>query len=280
MDPFEDFEQENVKPEEYIDHGHLFTTDRIFNSKDELVNWAKQIVIKANTYLIVNRYQKSRTSNRRPYVTLACERGGSVRKKTKQIVDDVEEEAARLTEEQLQQIEQFRKNHVPPRNILRFFREQGVGCALKVWTSEVLHFSVETTNRAESEHSVLKLWLSTCHGDLDSVFLNIDSVIESQIAEIKSSLEISKLKEKYDTKINLILKNLSNRISHMAMKKIWLEIERASKISDDPESKCGHYLRKSHGLPCACELYHWYQYLLPLVSEDVYIFLEKTKNWC
>ncbi|KAI5658714.1 hypothetical protein M9H77_27507 [Catharanthus roseus] len=39
-------------------------------------------------------------------------------------------QAARLTEEQLQQIEQFRKSHVPLRNILRFFREQDVGCAV------------------------------------------------------------------------------------------------------------------------------------------------------
>ncbi|KAI5666348.1 hypothetical protein M9H77_16201 [Catharanthus roseus] len=52
----------------------------------------------------------------------------------------------------------------------------------RVWTSQVLHFGVETMNRAESEHSMLKLWLSTCHGDLDTVFLNIDSLIEGQIA--------------------------------------------------------------------------------------------------
>ncbi|KAI5672676.1 hypothetical protein M9H77_13040 [Catharanthus roseus] len=43
-------------------------------------------------------------------------------------------------------------------------------------------FGIETTNRAESEHSVLKLWLSMCHGHLDTVFLNIDSLIEGQIA--------------------------------------------------------------------------------------------------
>ncbi|KAI5683061.1 hypothetical protein M9H77_04289 [Catharanthus roseus] len=67
---------------------------------------------------------------------------------------------------------------------------------------DVLHFGVETTKPAESEHSVLKLWLSTCHGDLDTVFLNIDSVIKSQIAEIKSSLEISKLKKKFNAKSN------------------------------------------------------------------------------
>ncbi|KAI5661645.1 hypothetical protein M9H77_20968 [Catharanthus roseus] len=35
-------------------------------------------------------------------------------------------QAARL----MQQTEQFRKSHVPPRNILRFFREQNVGCAV------------------------------------------------------------------------------------------------------------------------------------------------------
>ncbi|KAI5668194.1 hypothetical protein M9H77_18047 [Catharanthus roseus] len=39
-------------------------------------------------------------------------------------------QAVKLTEEQLIQTEQFRKSHVPPRNILRFFREQNVGCAL------------------------------------------------------------------------------------------------------------------------------------------------------
>ncbi|KAI5678914.1 hypothetical protein M9H77_09864 [Catharanthus roseus] len=39
-------------------------------------------------------------------------------------------QVAKLTEEQLIQIEQFRKSHVPPRNILRFFWEQNVGCAV------------------------------------------------------------------------------------------------------------------------------------------------------
>ncbi|KAI5661935.1 hypothetical protein M9H77_21258 [Catharanthus roseus] len=68
-----------------------------------------------------------------------------------------------------------------------------------------MHFGVETTNRAESEHSVLKLWLSTCHGDLDTIFLNINSLIEGQIADIKASLEFSKTKEKNNAKSNHIL---------------------------------------------------------------------------
>ncbi|KAI5657574.1 hypothetical protein M9H77_26367 [Catharanthus roseus] len=37
-------------------------------------------------------------------------------------------------EEQLQQTEQFRKSHVPPCNILRFLREQDVGCTVRKFT--------------------------------------------------------------------------------------------------------------------------------------------------
>ncbi|KAI5674113.1 hypothetical protein M9H77_14477 [Catharanthus roseus] len=150
-------------------------------------------------------------------------------------------------EEQLIQTEQFKKSYVPPRNILRFFREQNVGSAVsgqKIYNAiakikrnmmqgrntveEVLCLSaqqdytvfyrncddinvlsdivvahltsiqmmrtwpyvllmnttyktnkVDATNHAESEYSVLKLWLSTCHGDLDIVFLNIDSLVQN-----------------------------------------------------------------------------------------------------
>ncbi|KAI5682932.1 hypothetical protein M9H77_04160 [Catharanthus roseus] len=46
----------------------------------------------AKTYSIITRYQRARPFDRRPYVTLACERGGSVKKYKKPIVDDEEEE--------------------------------------------------------------------------------------------------------------------------------------------------------------------------------------------
>ncbi|KAI5668514.1 hypothetical protein M9H77_18367 [Catharanthus roseus] len=73
-----------------------------------------------------------------------------------------------------------------------------------------MHFGVDTTNPAESEHSVLKLWLSTCHGDLDTAFLYIDSLIQNQIAHIKSLLENSRAKEKFNAKRNPILRNISS----------------------------------------------------------------------
>ncbi|KAI5663284.1 hypothetical protein M9H77_22607 [Catharanthus roseus] len=48
--------------------------------------------MKANTYLIITRYLRSRKSDRRPYVTLVCERGCVVKSRTKLRVDDEEEE--------------------------------------------------------------------------------------------------------------------------------------------------------------------------------------------
>ncbi|KAI5666550.1 hypothetical protein M9H77_16403 [Catharanthus roseus] len=79
--------------------------------------------MKANTYLIINRYLRSRTSGRRPYITLASERGGEQmttcenwqlfvhdgRHNHKIVVHNHgHAQAARRTEEQLKQTAQFR----------------------------------------------------------------------------------------------------------------------------------------------------------------------------
>ncbi|KAI5653517.1 hypothetical protein M9H77_30704 [Catharanthus roseus] len=98
--------EEFLEPDEFMDFRHLFTTDRIFSSKDEL---GEQIAISENLQLFVH-------NGRHNHKIVVYHHGHG--------------QATRLTEEQLQQTEQFRKSHVPPRNILRFFREQDVGCAV------------------------------------------------------------------------------------------------------------------------------------------------------
>ncbi|KAI5671001.1 hypothetical protein M9H77_11365 [Catharanthus roseus] len=46
---------------------------------------------------------------------------------------------------------------------------------------------------------------------------------------------------------------------------------------EEPGSNCLHYLRKSHGLPCACELVNRCEYLIPIQEEDVDIFWRKLE---
>ncbi|KAI5652868.1 hypothetical protein M9H77_30055 [Catharanthus roseus] len=217
MDPFEESPQENIcfegdedpntfeeflDPEEYIDLGHLFTTDRIFSSKDELVEWVKQIAMNAKTYLIITRSPKiynvvskikrdqmQRRNTVQEVLCLSAERGYTVfyrNCKDSNVLSDI--------------VVAHPTSIAMIRMWLYVLIMDTTYKTNKIWTSQVLHFRVETTNRAESEHLVLKLWLSTCHGDLDTVFFNIDSLIQAQVAEIKYSLEISRLKEKYGAK--------------------------------------------------------------------------------
>ncbi|KAI5657457.1 hypothetical protein M9H77_26250 [Catharanthus roseus] len=189
-----------------MDHGHLFATDRFFNSKIELVNWAKETAMKVNTYLIVIRYLRSRTSDRLPYVTLGCERGGANKPRTKPRVDDEEEEEV-------------------PIKIRGPYKTKKCGCPFKLKGEQMAMYNMpllETvgmilTGKEQdgSPHEPCVIITDMESGlipmiekYLDTVFLNTDSPIEGQIADIKSSLEFSRLKEKFNAKSKLILKNV------------------------------------------------------------------------
>ncbi|KAI5649725.1 hypothetical protein M9H77_35730 [Catharanthus roseus] len=114
------------EPEEYVDHRHLFATDRILNMKSELVNWAKEAAMEVNVFDCHSR-------------------GGANKPRTKPIVDDEEEVQVKrrvpygtkkcgcpfkLKGEQMAMCENW-QSHVPSRNILQFFREQNVDCAVR-----------------------------------------------------------------------------------------------------------------------------------------------------
>ncbi|KAI5671022.1 hypothetical protein M9H77_11386 [Catharanthus roseus] len=411
MDLFEESLQENIgfechedlntfekflEPEEYIDLGYLFITDRIFSSNVELGEWAKQTAINVNTYLILTRYQRSRALDRLPYVTLACERGGSVKKYKKLIVDNEEEEIPKKKawtlwdEKMLQDLRRSSCNRPSSSGRVmfhlaiyyNFFKNKTLVVQLeepdvgKNTVEEVLRLSVERgytvfhRNREDSNvlsdivvaHptsiAMIRTWLYVlimdttyktnkynmslleCVGmtptgknftwqqllcamnrerHTDEFFnqsstyilhmlcqmirgLDISSVAfwgrnnepgrertfcveavainvsrQGQIAEIKYTLEISKLKEKYGAKSNPIMKNLSNKISHLGLKKIIDELKKACQMVEEPGSNYLHYLRKSYGLPCACELVNRCQYLIPIQEEDVHIFWRKLE---
>ncbi|KAI5650125.1 hypothetical protein M9H77_36130 [Catharanthus roseus] len=137
-------------------------------------------------------FERSRTSDRRPYVTLACERGGAVKKYTKPIVDDEEEKipikrrgpygTEKCSENWQLFIHNgrhnhkivFRKSHMPPRNILRFFSENEtlvVHLVLRKFTvEEVLYLSAQrgyTVFYRNCEESNVLSDIIVAHPDID-----------------------------------------------------------------------------------------------------------------
>lgn len=73
-------------------------------------------------------------------------------------------------------------------------------------------------------------------------------MIEGQLAEIKKSLEVSRMKDKENIIGNYLLSTLINKISQKALKIIFDEIAPSTRIKDDPENLCRHYFRLSHRL--------------------------------
>ncbi|KAI5649758.1 hypothetical protein M9H77_35763 [Catharanthus roseus] len=55
------------------------------------------------------------------------------------------------------------------------------------------------------------------------------------------------------------------------------ELKKARQMVEELDSNRLHYLRKSHGLPCACEFVNWCQHLMPIQEEDVVIFWRKLE---
>ncbi|KAI5680150.1 hypothetical protein M9H77_01377 [Catharanthus roseus] len=55
------------------------------------------------------------------------------------------------------------------------------------------------------------------------------------------------------------------------------ELKKVRQMVEEPGSNCLHYLRKSHDLPCACELVNRFQYLIIIQEEDVHIFWRKLE---
>ncbi|KAI5650130.1 hypothetical protein M9H77_36135 [Catharanthus roseus] len=111
-------------------------------------------------------------------------------------------------------------------------------------------------------------WESICHMLCRR---HIDQNVLTKLTEmIKDEEVVSRF---FNAKNNSTLKNVSNKISHLVLKKIWVEIKRAPENIDDPKNKYRYYLRTSHGLPCSCELITRFEHVLPIQLDDVEAFL-------
>lgn len=139
------------------------------------------------------------------------------------------------------------------------------------WTNKVLHFGNTTTCRVESAHAMLKQWLNTSTGALDSVWSKVNKAIESQLTQIRFTLEECR-RRKAVLHSGFPFNYLSGYVSHYCLGKLSGELKRMGELSDQVYDRCGCVLRSTHGIPCACELRTAMDTTTPVSLESVHIF--------
>ncbi|XP_056697860.1 uncharacterized protein [Spinacia oleracea] len=122
------------------------------------------------------------------------------------------------------------------------------------WTNEVLHFGNIMTCRVESQHSVVKSWLGSLQGSLDTVFRKVHASINYQVTEIKIGLEISRRRHGVLFK-HYLYQQLIGRVFHHALELILDERTRMLHLSTEVFERCGCAMLTTHGLPCACRIF-------------------------
>lgn len=123
---------------------------------------------------------------------------------------------------------------------------------VSLWTDKFLNFKYHTTNRVESQHSNLKLRLSSSKCNLQTFVFHIDQVVQQQYIELEKSFERNRIVVKHRQKYpNFQL--LFGYVSTNAIDLIMKELKRSNSLELDNEN-CGRQLWTSCGLPCACEI--------------------------
>ncbi|XP_068475253.1 uncharacterized protein [Phaseolus vulgaris] len=133
---------------------------------------------------------------------------------------------------------------------------------VKCWTDSLMHLRNTTSNRVESAHWSLKRILQNSMGDLCSCWDAIKYVIILQHNEIKASFEMSLHVIGHTFNVQLY-KMLVGFVSKHALILIAEEFDRVNDVGFDSEC-CGCVLRRTHGLPCACQLAGYAMGVIPL----------------
>ncbi|KAJ9536229.1 hypothetical protein OSB04_un000595 [Centaurea solstitialis] len=147
---------------------------------------------------------------------------------------------------------------------LKPYKQMFVSC----WTDRFLNFGNHTTNRVESQHSKLKLYLNSTQSNLRTFLSDVHQLIHSQHTTIKASFQQSKtvFKHRYNKPHFLQLRGF---VSLHALELIFKEFKR-SKDLGLVSGNCECQMRTCYGLPCVHEQITYFKagQSIPLESVD------------
>lgn len=126
-------------------------------------------------------------------------------------------------------------------------KESIVSC----WVDEHPNFGNYTTNRVESEHSLLKIHLNGVV-NMPKFLEAIEQIVGAQVTSIKESFERCRINIIHKHNVHW-LRLLHGNVSDKALDILVSEYKRLDEFNGDL-SRCGCKVLRSCGLPCACRL--------------------------
>ncbi|KAI3802564.1 hypothetical protein L1987_30701 [Smallanthus sonchifolius] len=124
---------------------------------------------------------------------------------------------------------------------------------VSAWSNKNLNFGQQTTNRVESQHSLLKSYLRNANSSLDRLVGFVDEIVTDQYYQLQFAFGTSLIR-KMDSHIAIeLFDNLHGKVSHKALNLLENEWYKLSHIRKQ-NATCGCQLFSSCGLSCACRL--------------------------
>ncbi|XP_058739671.1 protein FAR1-RELATED SEQUENCE 6-like [Vicia villosa] len=120
------------------------------------------------------------------------------------------------------------------------------------WTDRVMHLGNTTTNRVRSIRGTWKSLIQERNGDMCECWDAMNNMFRLQHCAIRASFERSTYMVQHRHNIP-VYEKLRGHVSKNALNHIVLEYDRMNSI-DIENFICGCKVRKTYGLPCACEL--------------------------
>ncbi|XP_058180055.1 uncharacterized protein LOC131298592 [Rhododendron vialii] len=143
---------------------------------------------------------------------------------------------------------------------LRPYKERFVSA----WTDTCMHLGSNSSQRAESAHARLKLYLGDTMSSLQTSFDKIEKMLKNQFGEIKKlfekSLNIPRHKQLRDD----IFDQVRCRISLEAMEFIHDQLETTLEVSPHIVGYCNCTIKITHGLPCMHDLAYYRSISTPI----------------
>ncbi|GFS32186.1 hypothetical protein Acr_00g0021210 [Actinidia rufa] len=140
---------------------------------------------------------------------------------------------------------------------------------IPAWVDTCMHLGSNSSQRAESAHARLKLYLGDTMSSLQTSFEKIHKMLRIQFGDIKKSFERSLNIPRHQHLHDDIFIQVRCRISLEAMEFISGQLKCADEASHQLAGRCTCSIKIVYGLPCEHDLAHYRYYSIPIPLQSI-----------